>query len=45
MKLVRLILVSIVLSMHSNASATNDDSRFGWMNSTFDTITSIIPSC
>ncbi|MBA2628571.1 MAG: type IV secretion system protein [Rickettsiaceae bacterium] len=45
MKLVRLILVLIVWSVHSNASATNDDSRFGWMNSTFDTITSIIPSC
>jgi type IV secretion system protein VirB6 len=45
MKLVRLILVLIVWSVHSNASATEDDTRFGWMNSTFDTITSIIPSC
>ena len=45
MKLVRLILVLIVWSVHSNASATNDDSRFGWMNASFDTITSIIPAC
>jgi len=45
MKLIRLILVLIIWSVHSNACATDDDSRFGWMNATFDTITSIIPAC
>ncbi len=45
MKFIRLILVLIIWSIHSNVTAAEDDSRFGWMNSTFDTITSIIPAC
>ena len=45
MKFIRLILVVIIWSVHSNVCAATDDSRFGWMDSTFDTITSIIPSC
>ena len=45
MKFIRLILLLIIWSVHNNVSAAEDDSRFGWMNSTFDTITSIIPAC
>jgi len=43
MKLIRSLIIILLLATHVNARASSDD--FGWMNSSFDAITTFIAGC
>ncbi|MDP4709037.1 MAG: type IV secretion system protein, partial [Rickettsiaceae bacterium] len=43
MKLIRSLIIIFLLAVHVNARAASDD--FGWMNSSFDSITTFIAGC
>ena len=45
MKLIRSLVIILLLGVHVNVYAAADDDRFGWMNSTFDSITTFIAGC